>query len=302
MRTLLIDGNNTCFQALGKAPLHYNGQRTEVIKIALGMVRSYIEKFQPDTAIVAWDGGRDERRTSIYPDYKRKKREWTEDEKAEREILFEQMRQLMPVFTSLGLQQFKVKGREGDDLIFTLLCKGWVLDGEQIVVSTDQDMFQLFSYSSQVLIYSPIRKLMINADYVEQEFGIQLKDFAFYKAMVGDGSDNLPGIHGIGPKKAQQVMDAYRGGHNEYGHKLLEQVLNNEDELTKQMTLVTLMAIPDEEIVAGHHWSAGFKEDEVLQALEKYGLAQFLERYSDWSAPFIQMQQRNRVVGTWEAK
>jgi DNA polymerase-1 len=295
VKTIIIDMNNICFQALGKAPLFYKGQRTEVIKITLAMLRGYLERFAPDQMLCTWDGGRDERRKSIYPEYKRKKRDWTEAEKAERDILFTQMRQLVPVIQGLCLPQFKINYREGDDTIFTLLSQEWAPAGERIVISTDQDMFQLLHYFKDVRIFSPIKKLEIDADWVEQEFGIPITQFTFYKALVGDASDNIPGIRGIGPKKAVILIEEM--GHaksTKEGKKLLLQALKDEDELARQLTLVTLMTIPEDEMADGCICPGPTNElqEHVMRFAEQYGFDHILDHFENFVAPFEKMAMR----------
>jgi 5'-3' exonuclease len=299
MKTLIVDGNNTAFQALGKAPLFHEGQRTEVIKIMLTMLRGYLERFQPDAAVIAWDGGRDERRKSIFPEYKCKKKPPTAAEKAERECVFEQMRQLVPIISGLGFEQFKVNYREGDDIIYNILLQEFAPRGERIVISTDQDMFQLLTYFDDVKIFSPIKKLMIDSDWVEQTFDIPITQFAFYKALVGDGSDNIPGIRGIGPKKAIGLIKLLCTRHSEEDKKkAIINVVHSEKELEKQMSLVTLLPISEEEMVEGWIESGPTTDIEttMMAVEEQYGLEQIKEHHDRWWHPFNQYHLRRSAL------
>jgi len=295
MKTLIVDGNNTAFQALGKAPLFHEGKRTEVIKIMLTMLRGYLERFQPDAMVVAWDGGRDQRRKDVFPEYKHRKKAPTAAEKQERDSVFEQMRCLVPIISGLGFEQFKVNYREGDDIIYNILLQGFAPEGERIVISTDQDMFQLLAYFDDVKIFSPVKKLLIDTDWVEQAFDIPISQFAFYKALVGDGSDNIPGIRGIGPKKATALIkDVCSKKSADEKKKAVIAVVHSEQELARQLTLVTLLPITDEEMVEGWIESGPPADAEatLFAVEEQFGLEQISKFHDSWMRPFAQYHLR----------
>lgn len=299
MKTLVIDGNNTAFQALGKAPLFYQGKRTEVIKIVLSMLRGYLERFDPDLVIMAWDGGRDERRTSVYPEYKRHKKPPTDAEKKERRAVFEQMDELRPIISGLGIEQCKAAGREGDDTIFTILSH-FATEGERIVISTDQDMFQLFYHFHGVQVFNPIKKQMIDADWVEQLLDIPITQFVMYKALVGDGGDNIPGIHGVGPKKANLLIKFLcSAATEEQKRRKLLDVVHSEAELAKQIHLVTLLQVPEEDIAEG--WiDADLTcdiDEHMLGVIERYGFNSLVERnrYPVWMEPFLRYNRKRKA-------
>jgi len=289
MKTLIVDGNNTAFQALGKAPLFHEGKRTEVIKIMLTMLRGYLERFDPDAMVVVWDGGRDQRRKDVFPEYKHRKKAPTAAEKKERDSVFEQMRELVSVLSGLGLEQCKVNYREGDDIIYNILAQEFASPGERIVISTDQDMFQLLAEFDDVRIFSPIKKLMIDSDWVEQTFDVPIRYFTLYKALVGDGGDNIPGIRGIGPKKAVGLIKFLSAKHSaEDHHKAILNVVHSEAELAKQKLLVTFMPIAVEEMAEGWIESGPVSDvDACLMAVaEQYGFEQIAERHESWIRPF----------------
>lgn len=298
MKSLVIDGNNVACQAIGKAPLTHNGQRTEVIKIALAMIRSYAERFQPHHIIVAWDGGRDERRKRLYPDYKARKRPMTEQEKADREILFSQMRELTSLLSALGVEQFKLIGREGDDVIYNLLRQDWAVGDERIVISTDRDMFHLLNYFDDVVVYSPIKKRLYDRATFEAEHGLPVTQFSLYRALVGDAGDNLPGIRGIGPKRATALIEQLCSDQITAGQKerLLAKAVKNEDELAVQIVLTELMMIPEEEMAEGFIGAKDMAnvEERALEFSERFGFENVLNNLTYWLNPFVEVWLRRR--------
>lgn len=201
MRTLIADGNNLGWMAVGIVPLTYEGQRIEAIYVGLNMIRSYLEKFEPDRFYLVFDGGRDAERMRLYPDYKKRKGELTEVEKRERNIFFDQLYKLREVTRTLGIIQYCCKGREADDIICSLLDST-----ESIIVSTDKDFYQLLE-KDNVSIYNPVTKGIINAKTVEERYGIPIRYFVDHKALTGDSSDNLPGVKGIGDKGAEWLIN-----------------------------------------------------------------------------------------------
>ena len=122
-KTLLIDSNNLLWRSSGKPPLTHEGIRTEAVYIGINMLKTYMQRFEPDSCIMVWDGGRDKRRTEKFPDYKRKKKEPTPVEKRERKILFSQAELLQLGFELLGVSQCQCKGLEADDVIYNFVKK-----------------------------------------------------------------------------------------------------------------------------------------------------------------------------------
>jgi len=210
-KIIIADGNNLGWMAFGIAPLTYKEQRVEAIYVGLNMIRGYLQRFGPTQFCVAWDSGRDERRLAVYPNYKkRRKVELTEVEKRERGLFFNQLRELQRVLESFGIRQYKVKGKEADDVIISLINELSMGDSSSehfIIVSTDKDFYQAFSLYDNVSVYNPVKREIIEASDVEKRFNIPIKYFLEYRAMVGDPSDRLPGVRGIGPKWAAWAIN-----------------------------------------------------------------------------------------------
>lgn len=297
-RLLLLDGNNLGFRAFGMAPMDYEGQRTEVMRISLTCVKSYLEKFTPDKLIVCWDGGRDASRTSIYPDYKRKKaRELTDVEKAEKESFFDQLRRAKTIFHAMGIEQYKLRGREADDVIFSL-CKYHDPSLWQVmVVSTDQDFFQLIGLFPHVRIFSPIKKKEYGYQEVLKEVGVSPERFIYWKALVGDASDNLPGVRGVGPKTAGRLIDLFFGevAPKEKDLKTLEKI---EEQLPLMLQLIEFRFIPEEEMATGRS-VCSLDDDELITAVvdicQQYGFDHLLDNLVYFLAPFEALMKKGKL-------
>lgn len=218
MTTLLIDGNN-----MGHRIFHTPQGSLEAKKIIDGEVqhvpsgvifgvikalKATIEKFPETThVVVAWDGGRSDWRKAMYPDYKAQRDYGKDDaEKADRyKGLWKQMDILHDeVLKMLGIASIRIKGQEADDVIATA-CEN--LLGNKIIVTSDKDMLQLVSPT--VSVYSPYRDMVISPSNFFEHTGVTQEAYRGYRAMIGDTSDNIQGIAGIGEKTAKGLMDKY---------------------------------------------------------------------------------------------
>jgi DNA polymerase-1 len=209
-RVLLFDGLNALIRNWAVCPqLDVNGNHVGGLVGTLRTVKACVREFKPDLAVMCWDGkGGSTKRRSIYSDYKagRKPRvnrhydfETVEDSKANLRMQFLKTQEYL---TLLGVPQIEIEGVEADDVI-AYCCM--VLEGtERIVVSTDKDFLQLVSPG--VSVWSPTKRLMYTEPRVKEEFGVIPQNFALLKSLIGDGSDNIPGIKGMGTKTVAKLF------------------------------------------------------------------------------------------------
>jgi DNA polymerase-1 len=298
---LVIDGNNLGWRAFGQAPLSFNGQRTEVIKIGLVMLRNYLNLFSPSNVVVVWDGGHDPFRVLLFPNYKRREIERTEEEKRERDLFFTQLSKLRESISKLGVDQICVSHREADDVIFSLLSSRFRVEEQAFVVSTDSDMLQLLSMYPEVVVYSPVKQILYTKDEVEQRFGFPVEYYVMYKALVGDPSDNLPGVRGIGPEKAKVVIGYLRQGIEKNWqpcHRSLEKLWNEQrTEYQKMLELITFRVVPENELREG--WIPTSKADiteMVYEISNQYGFDQILENPVPFVVPFQSLHNRRQLM------
>jgi len=310
-KILILDGNNLGWMAAGIAPLSYEGMRTEIISVGLSMIRNYISQFDPDRCMIAWDGGRDQERLALYPDYKRhRKQEWTEVEKRERDIVYNQINKLIGILSKLGIEQYKLINpkREADDVIYNLIV--WAaqrLDSKNLytVVSADQDFFQLFSGDwSDVMIYSPIKKVLINQEVAEEMLTIKMNDFLNYRAMVGDPSDNLPGVKGIGPRWARWLIEVVFAGEvptmkfTSSQRRMVDLLSANYEQFDLMKKLIKFKLISQDELnrgrLADEVESIPQMQEAMLGVCEEYGLARIEENFISFMNPFKMLYRRRK--------
>jgi len=162
--------------------------------------------FNADEVIIAWDGHEgSQRKRSMNKDYKggrkpvrfnRRMIDLPEDEEAANKG-YQQVR-LMEYLNQMPVIQLIADYTEADDIIAHVVQSSYYEGWNKIIVSSDKDFFQLCD--DDVSVYRPIQKKTLNKQSILEEFKIHPKNFALARAIVGDKSDNLPGVKGAGLK------------------------------------------------------------------------------------------------------
>ena len=191
MKYLVIDGNFFMYRAINKMGelKRSDGVDTGMEYGFIRMLKSTVDEIKPNKTLVVFDGGLSELRLDKLPEYKSNRKVSSEGTEKSRGMLIN-------IIESLGIPVFKYNGVEADDIIGIL--SGLLEDNEKLIIaSSDTDFIQLMS--NNVKIYNPIRK-----QYLESP--VEPKDYVLYKSIIGDISDNIRGIKGIGPIKAKSKL------------------------------------------------------------------------------------------------
>ncbi len=204
-RVLVIDALNMYFRAYIVNPsLSTNGQPIGGLKGFLTILQKLIRETKPDEVVICWDGeGGSQKRKSRDKGYKegrkpirlnRDIRTLSEAEEVENKVW--QQTRLVEYLNHLPIIQTVLPAVEADDLISLTVqhpkYKGW----QKVIVSSDKDFFQLCD--EETVLFRPIQKQILNSKRIVEDFGIHPTNFALARAIVGDRSDNLAGIRGIG--------------------------------------------------------------------------------------------------------
>jgi len=200
MKHLIIDCNNLYYRANYVTNLRdRKGRRVSGIFNTMKMLQSLIRKFNPDNLIAVWDGGRSKERLSIYPEYKAQRvSKRCEEDKID---IINQKKVIKEIFDCLPIKQLEVKDIEADDIIGYL---SKILKGKKIIVSNDNDFLQLIKKNTYVFL--PYKDVILSEKNICKFLGFPVKYYILWKCLVGDLSDNIKGIKGIGPKKANHII------------------------------------------------------------------------------------------------
>jgi len=204
-RLVIIDALNAYFRAYIVDPsLSMNGDPIGGYKGFMKILQKLCRELQPDEIVIAWDGpGGSQKRKAVNKNYKegrkpirlnRSVRTLTEDQELQNKV-WQQLR-LMEMLNFAPVIQLVSDGIEADDVI-SYVSQYHKYDGwQKIIVSSDKDFFQLCD--NETVLYRPIQKVFMNRPRILKEFGIHPTNFAMARAIVGDKSDNLLGVRGVG--------------------------------------------------------------------------------------------------------
>lgn len=201
---VIVDAHNLFIRGYLVSPRMSNvGYTVGGITIFLQTLGSIVDKFSPSHVHLVWEGGNGSPwRRSLYRGYKngRRPRRFNRPDGVEDDVSDEvrQMRRLVTAYLgNMPVKQFAVGGVEADDIIYEIIRR---LPEEKrvIIVSTDRDFYQLVT--DKITIYNPVKKTMIGVNEVVKEFGAMPHNVVISRCMMGDDSDNIPGIKGVGEK------------------------------------------------------------------------------------------------------
>jgi len=229
---IILDSNNIAYRAK-----FVNGALDDGVSFGFMMqILSFSKVLNSSDFIFCWDS-RKSYRTLLRPEYKANRRQdLTEEEKKENADAFRQFTELRTsILPNLGFKNIFMKtGLEADDLIAYIVK---TFPDEYIVVSSDQDLYQLFDYSK---IYNPATKKILDKDWFIEKYGIESEEWVNVKALVGCSTDNVGGLVGIGEKTAIR----YLNGELVKGKKL--ETINNSTELVEENLKVVQLPLTDD--------------------------------------------------------
>jgi DNA polymerase-1 len=202
---LIIDGSGIAFRAWAKMPTlsNYKGNRTEVIYNFISVLRKYVKQYKPKFVVVVWEG-KNPKRISDNSDYKRKRREKREEQKEEYKVYFEQINELKKWLPKLGVNSISIDGYEADDIIVCLAKK---YKDDAVVIAYDSDLIYVCRYEAKYI--NPERGEL--KELKRKDFSVKAEDIFLYKAVVGDASDEVAGVKGLGDSFWKSIQGELAG-------------------------------------------------------------------------------------------
>ena len=213
MRLLVVDGNSIVNRAFyGIRPLTTkDGQFTNAIYGFLTMLYKIKNEENPDAVAIAFDLKTPTFRHKTYAGYKATRKGMPEE-------LASQMEPLKKLLTLLGYRLVTCEGFEADDILGTL-AKACEENGNECVIATgDRDSLQLVSDKTSVHLCSNKQDILYTPEKILETYGVTPKELIEIKAIQGDTSDNIPGVAGIGPKGAGDLIQRYHTVEYIYDH------------------------------------------------------------------------------------
>ncbi|MBK5251054.1 MAG: DNA polymerase I [Peptostreptococcaceae bacterium] len=221
-KIVIIDGHSLIYRAFYALPelMTAEGLHTNAIYGFLNMLNRVIEEESPEYISVAFDMKAATFRKEAYEGYKANRKKMPVE-------LREQIPAIKEILDAYRIHRMEFEGYEGDDLIGTLAKECGSQGLKVVIVTGDKDALQLVDENISVMLTKKgiSNTKMYDSEAVFDEFGVAPKQIADYKGLVGDKSDNIPGVKGIGKKTAESLLQRFN---------TVEELYERIDELEKQ--------------------------------------------------------------------
>lgn len=286
--TVLIDGNSVIYRAFYNVPpLTAGGVPTGVIHVFLSVLEKLRKNPEISDIIIIFDAKGKNRRHEMFESYKATRQAMPED-------LIVQLNILKEMLPYTGYPIYCVEGYEADDVINTL---SQTIDNRVWIVTKDKDLHQLVN--DKVQIYDYQKDEVIDREKVYEKFGLYPESIPDMLALMGDTSDNIPGIAGIGPKTAKTLLDDYKNLDNIFANvenlkgKTKEKIMQGRESAYLSRELVKLFFIDN---MTPSHIERD--EEKLKYYYELYQLKQQLASLSNVSieAAALEYKQVNNPV------
>ena len=236
---VLVDGSSYLYRAYHaiRDLSTSSGEPTNAVYGVVSMLKRLLKDYDPERIAVVFDAPGPTFRSEIYADYKANRPPMPED-------LASQIGPLKETVEALGLPLLSIEGVEADDVIGTLAHEERERGGEVIISTGDKDLAQLVN--EHVTLINTMNQETLDTPSVEQKFGVPPERIVDYLALVGDSSDNIPGVPKCGPKTAvkwlQQYgsLDAVLEHADEIGGKIGDNLRAAIDDVQRARQLVTI--------------------------------------------------------------
>lgn len=244
-KVILVDGNNLLFRSYyatayqGTIMRNSKGFPTNALYGFINMISKIIKEEEPKYILVAFDKGKTFRHDK-YDTYKAGRAEMPEE-------LKQQFPKAKEILDAMGIRHFEIDNYEADDIIGTV-AKIVDLEDEFIatIVSSDKDLLQLISDEVDVKLLKMTGFIRMDREEFKKTYQVEPKGMVDLKALMGDSSDNIPGVKGIGEKTAVNLLSKYQTLDNLYQHidevtgKTKEKLLNDKESAYMSYDLATI--------------------------------------------------------------
>lgn len=200
-KAMIIDGNHLMHRAYNKfKPFKGRSGPTSIVYGFPHILQSLVRTHKPDFLVVVFDGGKDPIRMSLLPDYKKRKPK----DDFDYEDFIRQRKELKKFLTALRVPVVHMADREADDIIWLLARRLYRYNYFVEIVSSDKDFNQLIN--EKIRVWNPYKNIHIHHKNVEKLVGYTPDRCVDYLLLAGDTSDNIPGLKGIGDKRAKAFI------------------------------------------------------------------------------------------------
>lgn len=249
-KLVIIDGNSIFYRSFYALPLLTNssGEFSNAVYGFAIQIIHIIQNIKPNYIVVAFDASKKTFRNELYNDYKATRKPMPIELKS-------QLEPLRKMLELMDIKYVEKVGLEGDDIIGVISNK--FDNTENIIVTGDRDSFQLVSNNTKIYYTkkgtSDVK--IVDLEELKSEYGVTPAQFIDLKSLQGDSSDNIPGVAGIGPKTAEDLIKNYGDLDNIYNNldkiaskSLKEKLINGKENAYLSKKLATIITSADLEL------------------------------------------------------
>lgn len=214
----IIDVSGFIYRAFYGLPnIIFEGKELGAVYGFCSEMLKLLKKFPHSMFIAAFDSSRKTFRTEIYGEYKANRESMPQE-------LVAQIHLIKEASNAFGFIGMEFPGYEADDIVASCSKKASEKGCGVNIISSDKDLLQLLNPSAQIRVFDPMKKKYISEEDVFEKFGVKPYQILDVLALMGDSSDNIPGVPGIGPKTAAALINKF---------KTLENLIENVENLPK---------------------------------------------------------------------
>jgi len=279
-KLVLIDGNAILHRAFHAMPplTTTSGEPINAVYGLVSMFLRVVQDLKPDAIAVAFDEKEPTFRNKEFKEYQSQRPPTADD-------LSSQFAKARDFFKAVKVPIYSIPGFEADDVIGTIADKS---KENVVIVTGDRDILQLIDDKKNIKLYMPVVGLTNAKLYDEaaalERMGVPANEIPDYKALVGDQSDNYPGVAGIGPVTAEKLLEKYKSIDNIYAHlddiepNVRQKLESKKDDAKLFHRLATI--VRDVPIKVNYEDMGKWKIDspEVINLFQKFGFKTLTER------------------------
>lgn len=213
---ILVDGSSYLYRAFHALPALMNSKNfpTGAVYGMVNMLKRLIADYKPEYMAVVFDAKGKTFRDEIYAEYKATRQEMPND-------LVSQIEPIHAIIRAMGFPLIMIEGVEADDVIGTLATLATKEKKDLLISTGDKDLAQLVN--EHVTLINTMSNSILNPEGVKEKFGVRPEQIIDYLTLVGDTSDNIPGVPQVGPKTAAKWINE---------HHSLDEIIKNADKIT----------------------------------------------------------------------
>ncbi|MCM3611455.1 DNA polymerase I [Planococcus sp. MERTA32b] len=298
-KILLLDGNSLAYRAFFALPLltNENGIHTNAVYGFTMMLQRILEEEKPTHMMVAFDAGKTTFRHETFSEYKGGRQKTPPE-------LSEQFPYLRKLIDAYRIKQYELPNYEADDIIGTLSLEAEKQGDEVVVISGDKDLTQLASPTTTVYItrkgITDIEKYTV--DHIKEKYGLTPLQIIDMKGLMGDSSDNIPGVPGVGEKTALKLLAAHGSVEGVYKAidqqkgKMKEKLVANEDLAYISKKLATIERQAPVEVKLDELGYDGPDQDELIRIWNELAFNSLLEKMDYTAEETVKEELKYSVV------